>query len=157
MPRIEIVTDIRASPELCFDLSRDLDLHMKSMAHTSERAVAGKTTGLIEIGEQVTWRGRHFGIVHEHTSLITAFDRPEHFRDEMTRGRFKRFVHDHYFEPTRSGTRMRDVLEFESPWGVLGKAVDALILTRYLARLLLKRNGIVQRAAESGVESRGAN
>jgi len=157
MPQIEIVTDIRASPEQCFDLSRDLDLHLQSMAHTSERAVAGRTTGLIEMGERVTWRGRHFGFVHEHTSQITAFDRPKHFRDEMVRGRFERFVHDHYFEPTTYGTRMRDVLRFASPLGVLGRVVDAVILTRYLARLLQKRHAIVQQVAESGGQSQGTS
>lgn len=154
MPRIEIAIDIRASPERCFDLARDLDLLLKSLP-PSVRAVAGRTTGLIGMGEQVTWRGRVFGIVHEHTSLITAFERPRYFRDEMTRGRFKRFVHDHHFDPIPSGTRMRDLLEFESPLGALGSAVNALILTRYLGRLLHKRNAVVLQTVESEVESRG--
>lgn len=149
MPRIELTTDIRATPELCFDLARDLDLHMETMAHTSERAVAGRTTGLIEFGEEVTWRGRHFGIVHEHTSRISAFDRPRHFRDEMTRGRFRSFVHDHWFEPVQAGTRMRDVLEFRSPLGVLGRVVDALVLTRYLTRMLESRNALIRKVAET--------
>ena len=106
MPRIKIETEIRATPGRCFDLSRDLDLHLRSLAHTAERAVAGKTSGLIGLGEEVTWRGRHFGIVHEHTSRITSFDRPRHFRDEMVRGRFKSFCHDHYFEPPASVARL---------------------------------------------------
>lgn len=152
MGRIELVTDIGAAPEVCFDLSRDLDLHLRSMTHTAERAVAGKTSGLIGLGEQVTWRGRHFGIVHEHTSAITAFDRPKHFRDEMVRGRFKSFIHDHYFEPHNSGTRMRDVLQFEAPWGVLGRLADRLVLEGYLTRLLQNRNATIRQAAESGIE-----
>ena len=60
MTTITIVTKIHASPERCFDASRDLDLHLESMGHTGERAVAGRTSGLIELGEQVTWEGRHF-------------------------------------------------------------------------------------------------
>ena len=157
MPRIEIVTVIRATPDRCFDCSRDLDLHLKSMAHTGERAVAGKTSGLIGMGEEVTWRGRHFGIVHEHTSRITKFDRPRHFRDEMTRGRFKRFVHDHYFEASSSGTQMRDILEFRSPFGPLGQLVDVLLLEGYLRRLLQERNRIVCQAAEARVKSEAAS
>ena len=151
MRRIEIVTLIQATPEACFDLSRDLDLHLESMAHTSERAIAGKTSGLIGLGEQVTWRGRHLGFVFEHTAKITAFDRPRHFRDEMVRGRFKRFVHEHHFEPTGSGTRMLDVIEFESPWGLLGRMVDALVLSAYLTKLLRGRNAVIQQAAESQI------
>ena len=73
----------------------------------------------------------------------------------MIRGRFKSFVHDHYFEPIESGTRMRDVLEFESPFGVLGRMIDALFLSKYLSSLLQKRNEVIQEAAESGVELQG--
>ncbi len=149
MPRLEIVTEIRAAPERCFDLARDLDLHVRSMASTGERAVAGKTSGWIGPGEQVTWRGRHLGLVHEHTSRITAFDRPRHFRDEMVRGRFSFFRHDHHFEPTPAGTRMRDVVEFASPFGPLGWTVDRLVLARYLRRLLRGRAEVIQRAAQA--------
>ncbi|HEV7426787.1 MAG TPA: SRPBCC family protein [Thermoanaerobaculia bacterium] len=120
MSVIAIVTMVRASPERCFDASRDLDLHIESMRHTGERAVAGRTSGLIELGEQVTWEGRHFGLRQRFTSAITAYDRPRHFQDSMVRGAFRSFVHDHYFEACDDGTRMTDVLAFRSPLGVLG-------------------------------------
>ena len=144
-------TLVRAAPERCFDLSRDLDLHIKSMAHTGESAVAGRTSGLIELGEEVTWEARHFGVLHQHTSRITAYDRPRHFRDSMVSGRFSSFEHDHFFEPVAGGfTRMRDVLVFQSPLGPLGWLVDRLFLTRYLRRLLESRNAAIRAAAEAG-------
>lgn len=148
MTTITIVTTIRASPERCFDASRDLDLHAESMGHTGERAVAGRTSGLIELGEQVTWEGRHFGIRQRFTSAITAYDRPRHFQDSMIRGAFHSFVHDHYFEAFNEGTRMTDVLEFRSPLGVMGAIVDQLVMREYLTRLLAKRNAIVKAALE---------
>lgn len=132
--RIEIVTRTRASPERCFDLSRDLDLHLRSMVDSRERAVEGRTAGLIEFGEEVTWRARHFGFVHHHRSRITAFDRPRHFRDSMVEGRFARFEHDHYFEPEGDVTVMRDIVEFDAPFGVIGRAFSALVLGRYRHR-----------------------
>ena len=148
MTTITIVTKIRASPERCFDASRDLDLHLESMGHTGERAVAGRTSGLIELGEQVTWEGRHFGIRQRFTSAITVYDRPRHFRDSMVRGAFRSFVHDHYFEACEEGTRMTDVLAFRSPFGVLGAIVDRLVMRKYLTRLLTKRNEVVKAALE---------
>jgi ligand-binding SRPBCC domain-containing protein len=148
MSTITIVTTIRATPERCFDASRDLDLHLESMGHTGERAVAGRTSGLIELGEQVTWEGRHFGIRQRFTSAITAYDRPRHFQDSMLRGAFRSFVHDHYFEPCEEGTLMTDVLEFRSPFGVLGASVDRMVMTAYLTRMLTKRNEIVRAALE---------
>ncbi|MEA2327011.1 MAG: hypothetical protein QOE68_1970 [Thermoanaerobaculia bacterium] len=148
MTVITIATQIRATPERCFDASRDLDLHLESMGHTGERAVAGRTSGLIELGEQVTWEGRHFGIRQRFTSAITEYDRPRHFQDSMVRGAFRSFVHDHYFEACDDGTRMTDVLAFRSPFGVLGAIVDRLLMKKYLTRMLTKRNEIVRAALE---------
>ena len=150
MPKIRLITEIGASPERCFDAARNIDLHLESMALTGERAIAGKITGLIGMGEQVTWRARHFGLMHEHTSRITVYDRPRHFRDEMTRGRFRTFRHDHYFDPMPSGTRMVDELEFESPGLLLGRLANRLFLTAYLEHLLQRRNAVVKSAAENG-------
>ncbi len=149
MPRLELITEIATTPEVCFDVARDLDLHVRSMSQSREEAIAGRTSGLIELGEEVTWRGRHLGCVHEHTARITAFDYPRHFRDEMIRGRFSSFVHDHYFEPSPTGTRMTDVLVFEAPLGVIGRAANTLFLSRYLRRLLLSRNRVIKQEAEA--------
>jgi ligand-binding SRPBCC domain-containing protein len=148
MTTITIVTTIRATPERCFDASRDLDLHVQSMHHTGERAVAGRMSGLIELDEQVTWEARHFGIRQRFTSEITAYDRPRHFQDAMVRGAFRSFVHDHYFEPCEDGTRMTDVLAFRSPLGVLGAIVDRLVMTAYMTRLLTKRNELLKAVLE---------
>ena len=149
MQTIQIVTWIAAPPERCFDASRDLDLHQKSMAHTGERAVAGRTSGLIEMGEEVTWRARHFLITQHFTSRITAFERPRHFQDSMQRGAFRSFVHDHTFEARGGGTAMTDVLAFAAPLGILGRMAEVLVLRRYLTRLLESRAKIIKEAVEA--------
>ncbi|HSY48613.1 MAG TPA: SRPBCC family protein [Thermoanaerobaculia bacterium] len=151
MAVITILTTVRATPERCFDASRDLDLHIQSMGHTGERAVAGRTSGLIELGEQVTWEARHFGVRQRFTSRITAFDRPRHFQDSMIRGAFRSFVHDHYFEPCADGTNIRDVLTFRSPFGFVGDVVDRLIMSGYLRRLLVRRNDVVKDILEGSL------
>lgn len=146
MPIITIETLLPASPERCFDASRDLDLHVTSMKETAEKAVAGRTSGLIELGEQVTWEARHFGVRQRFTSKITAFDRPAHFQDSMVKGAFHSFVHDHYFERVEEGTKMTDVLTFASPLGFIGAVVDRLILAAYLRRMLIARNEVIKAA-----------
>jgi ligand-binding SRPBCC domain-containing protein len=140
---------INTPVERCFDAARDLDLHVTSMEHTNERAVAGRMSGLIELHEEVTWRGRHFGVTQHFTSRITAFDRPRHFRDEMQRGAFRSFVHDHYFVAENGGTKMTDVLVFSAPVGILGLLAEKLFLRRYLERLLRTRNEAIRAALES--------
>ena len=97
MPKIELITVIDAPVEKVFDFSRSIDLHMESTRQTGEYAIAGKTSGLIESGETVTWRAKHFGIWQTLTSKITEFDRPNYFVDEMVEGAFKSFRHEHYF------------------------------------------------------------
>ena len=66
----------------------------------------------------------------------------------MVKGRFARFDHDHHFEPIGSGTLMRDVLEFESPFGLLGRLVDRMLLRGYLERLLSERALAIKSEAE---------
>jgi ligand-binding SRPBCC domain-containing protein len=149
MARIELITWILAPRERCFDLSRSVDLHVASTEDTGERAVAGITSGLLHLGEEVTWSARHFGVRQKLTSRITAFDRPAHFRDSMVKGAFRRFDHDHFFEAVGDATEMRDVFDFESPLGPLGRIADALVLTGYLRGFLERRNVVIKRAAES--------
>jgi ligand-binding SRPBCC domain-containing protein len=144
-----IDTWIRAGPEECFDAARDLDLHVTSLVHTGERAIGGRTSGLIELGEEVTWRGRHFGVYQRFTSKITAFERPFYFQDTMQRGAFASFVHDHYFTSHAEGTNMRDVLVFAAPFGVLGRLAEKVVLRRYLERLLRGRAKVIREAVES--------
>ena len=62
MSTFRVVTDIDAPPEACFDLLRSIDLHLESMLASDERAVGGRTSGLICGGEEVTWEARHFGV-----------------------------------------------------------------------------------------------
>ena len=61
MPTIYLSTFIRATPTTTFDLSRSIDLHQISTKQTQEKVIAGRMSGLIELGESVTWRAKHFG------------------------------------------------------------------------------------------------
>lgn len=149
MGRIELSTRVRAPRERCFDLARSIDVHLESTARTGEQAVAGITTGLIGLGEQVTWRARHLGVWQTLTTKITVYDRPAHFRDSMLEGAFARFDHDHFFEAEGDTCVMRDVFDFSSPLGPLGHLVDRLYLDGYMRRFLLERNELVKAVAES--------
>lgn len=149
MPRIELSTFIRAPIGRVFDLARSIDLHSDSLAATGEKAVSGVTAGLIRQGETVTWRARHFGVWQHLTSRITHFEPPRRFSDQMVRGAFKRFDHDHFFTPQDSGTLMRDVFDFDAPLGPLGHLANVLFLTRYMRRFLLVRNAALKAVAES--------
>lgn len=149
MPKIELQTEINSTLEICFDLSRSIDLHKLSTAQTNEQAIAGKTKGLINLNETVTWQATHLGVRQKLTSKITAFDRPYYFVDEQTKGIFKSIFHEHKFEQFGDKVIMKDIFEFHSPFGFLGKIFNKLVLTNYLKDLLIKRNQLIKEFAET--------
>lgn len=149
MAVIVLRTVINAPADRCFNLSLSIELHQLSTAYTKEKAIAGKTSGLIELGESVTWRARHFGVWQELTSKVTALEFPHYFIDEMQQGIFKKMRHMHRFENVDDTTVMIDEFEFISPFGFLGKIADTLFLKLYLKRLLVPRNKIIKNFAET--------
>ena len=130
MPVIVLRTPVAAPPLRCFDLARDVDLHQRSTAASHERAIAGVTSGLMGAGDEVTWEATHFGVRQRLTSRITEFDPPHRFVDEMVRGAFSRFRHEHQFISTEEGTLMVDTFDYTSPLGPLGMLADWLFLRR---------------------------
>lgn len=157
MPLIQLETFIHAPVELCFDLSRSVDVHIASTNHTGERAVAGVTAGMMQLGDEVTWEARHFGFRQRLTSKITVFERPHKFVDEMQRGAFKRWHHTHLFAERDGGTLMIDKADYASPLGLLGRIVDSLFLEKYMTRLLRVRNEHIKRVAEAQSLAPSAN
>jgi ligand-binding SRPBCC domain-containing protein len=149
VPLITLDTAIAAPTDVVFNLSRSIDLHKISTARTNEEAVAGTTSGLIGMGEYVTWRAKHLGIWQKLTTKITAFYSPHYFVDEMVSGAFAGFRHEHIFTPAEDGsTIMTDHFDYTAPLGILGKLADALFLKRYMAALLAERNAIIKEFAE---------
>lgn len=146
---IHLTTIINAPVERAFDLSRSISLHKISTANTKEEAIAGVLTGLINLNETVTWQAKHLFKLRQFTSKITAMEKPLHFTDEMVKGDFKSFRHEHYFKPIENGTIMIDRVEFESPYGIAGVLLNKLLLKSYLQRLLVTRNMVIKDYAET--------
>jgi ligand-binding SRPBCC domain-containing protein len=149
MTRIHITTFIAAPIERVFNLSRSITLHKISAAHTNEKAIAGVTSGLINKDETVTWQAKHLFKTRQHTSKITDLQSPDSFTDEMIKGDFKSFKHQHHFKQIENGTIMIDIVDFESPYGSLGKFFNAVYLKKYVEKFLIKRNDIIKHYAET--------
>lgn len=123
-----------------FNLARSIDVHKESMAQSREKAVAGVTSGLISLGEEVTWRAWHFGVPLQMTSRITQMVVPDYFVDEQVQGPFRTFRHVHEFTDDADGTTMVDRIEFAAPFGPLGRLVEKMILAGYMQKLIEMRN-----------------
>jgi ligand-binding SRPBCC domain-containing protein len=152
MVTFEEITVIGAPIERYFDLARNVEVHLAGnlRCEGSAGTTAGTVSGLVALGERVTWRAKHVGIWHQLTSEITSMDRPAHFQDAMSHGIFRFMGHDHFFRgPSRDSTEMRDVFHFAAPFPVLGRLAEIAVLQRYMRTLLRERISAVKQIAES--------
>jgi len=151
MPKIHLETIINiADIDIVFNLIRSIDLHKISTKNSKEEAIAGKTSGLISLNETVTWRAKHLGITQELTSIITDFEASTFFADEMVHGAFKSFRHEHFLEQKGDKVIVKDIFDYVSPFGVLGKLADFIFLKKYMQCFLIERNKVIKDYAESG-------
>jgi len=149
---------IAAPVERVFALSLDVGVHVDSMTAHDERIADGVRSGRMAEGDTVTWDARHFGIRFRMTSLVFDVDEPRAFSDRQLRGPFAEFRHRHTFEPNPTpgtpdepgehATLMRDEIVFRSPFGPVGRIVDALVMRRHLIRLIQQRNDMIAALAE---------
>ena len=150
MPSIEIETRIAAPIERVFDLSRDVGAHAESSAFTGERVVEpGRTSGLLELGDLLTFEGRHLGVRQRITVRVTEMEPPRRYVDEGVGGALRELRHIHEFSEIDGGaTVMRDVITWRSPFGILGRAADALFVARHMRWFVTEKQARLKRMAE---------
>jgi ligand-binding SRPBCC domain-containing protein len=149
MSTIHLTTFIAAPIQRVFDLSRSINLHKISTAHTNEEAIAGVTSGLINATETVTWKAKHLFKTRLFTTLISEMQSPNFFIDEMQKGDFKSLKHEHHFKKVDNGTIMIDIMNFESPYGIIGKWFNKIYLKNYLQKFIVQRNVVIKEYAET--------
>ena len=149
MPTVEVRTRISAAPAVVFDLELDAAAHAASLASSGETASTSTGRSALALGDEVTFRARHFGVWWSLTSRVTAYDRPVSFVDEQASGPFSVMRHEHLFRQQPDGsTLMVDRMTFRAPLGPLGSAAS-LVLAPHLRRLLVQRARFVKASAES--------
>ncbi|MEX0682006.1 MAG: SRPBCC family protein [Dehalococcoidia bacterium] len=67
--------------------------------------------------------------------VLPEWQPPERFVDVQVRGPYKSFRHEHLFEEREGETMMRDVVQYELPFGILGSIAHRLIVARQLKRI----------------------
>lgn len=148
MTTITLTTVIKAPIQLVFDHARNIDTHQESAGKSNEIAIAGTTFGLINKGQTVTWRGKHFGVFLQHQSVISQMEQPTYFVDEQLKGHFKSFKHQHFFEEKNGQIIMKDLMQYETPYGIFGQLFDKLALKQHLTQFLIERNAYLKLVSE---------
>ncbi|MGI4896237.1 MAG: SRPBCC family protein [Janthinobacterium lividum] len=156
---IEVVTFVDAAPAVVFDLELDVDVHSASLPGTSrlrgaETATTSSGQRQLGVGDDVTFRARHFGLKWRLTSRITVHERPHRFVDEQVRGPFAVLRHEHRFDAVDvNRTRMTDRMLITAPGGGAGAILARVVLVPYLRRLLRERGAHIKRTAEAAESS----
>ncbi len=148
MPIIILETYVKAPIDMCFDFSRNVEIHTKTTSQTQEQAVGGITTGLLKQGDEITWEAIHFGVKQRLTAKISEMDEPYTFTDVMVKGAFHSFSHTHEFIENGSGTIMKDIFEYKSPFGIIGQLADKFFLEKYMRDFLVSRANELKKLAE---------
>lgn len=151
MSKIIIRTIIHANIETCFDIARSVEIHEESFRFLDEKAISGKTSGLVQLGDFVSWEVKHLFFVQHITTKITQFKAHKLFACHMVFGFFKFFKQEYRFEALENEKRvvMTNLLVFEPPYGYLGKLVNILFLKRYITCVSKKRDAYIKRKAEA--------
>lgn len=94
-------------------------------------------------GLRIHYRIHPLGFPQRWTSEITEYDPPRRFVDEQVVGPYRRWRHIHEFRPVGNGTEIIDVVEYELPFGRLGRLAHALFVARQLRTIFDYRERIV--------------
>jgi ligand-binding SRPBCC domain-containing protein len=85
----------------------------------------------------VRWLARH-----------TLYDPPRVFEDVQIEGPFKSWRHRHVVEPHEKGAVLRDEVDFETPFGVVGRLAAPLLVEPRLRRLFDYRHRVTREWCE---------
>jgi ligand-binding SRPBCC domain-containing protein len=120
-----------------------------------ERSEIIQPPASLAVGTEVKLRTRVGPFWVAITARHIAYDPPHSFEDEMIEGPFAKWHHKHLFLPHEVGCCLRDEVDYEPPFGVLGRLANPFAVRPRLVRLFDYRHEVT-RAALAGRRWRGA-
>lgn len=107
--------------------------------------VLGNPEKKIYPGQLIEYRVRPlFGIPLRWLTEITHVRELEYFCDEQRAGPYRIWHHEHFFEKTRGGTLMRDIVTYVLPFGLAGRIARPLVQQRLRGVFEYRRKAVVR-------------
>lgn len=100
----------------------------------------------LEVGTQVVLRSFVGPIGFTITAEHVEYERGRMFADRMSGGPFKNWLHRHIIEPTPTGSRLIDDIEYELRGGALGNVIGGPIARRRLGKMFDHRHAVTRSA-----------
>lgn len=114
-----------------------------------ESARVIKSTKISDIGSRAIVETRILGpISFKWIAEHTVYEPPQMFEDVQIKGPFRSWRHRHLFEPHRDGATLRDEIDYELPFGFVGRALAPLLIESRLRRLFDYRHQVTREWCE---------
>jgi ligand-binding SRPBCC domain-containing protein len=107
------------------------------------RITAGPDRRLRE-GDLIQYAIRIFGLPLRWTTRITLWREGEVFADLQERGPYRYWHHTHTFREVDGGVEMHDRVEYELPFGLLGRLFGTPIVRRQLRTIFAFRANAIR-------------
>lgn len=109
--------------------------------------IASVSDSEIREGTRIEYRLRLHGVPLRWESVISEYVENAAFADRMVSGPYRRWHHRHEFRAVPGGTEMRDRVEYELPFGLLGR-LGHFLVRRQLREIFDYRAVVIGRILE---------
>jgi len=100
----------------------------------------------LEVGTRVVLRSHIGPLAFTITAEHVEYERGRLFADRMHGGPFKRWLHRHIIEPTPTGSRLTDDIDYALRGGPLADALAGPLARRRLERMFDHRHAVTRAA-----------
>jgi ligand-binding SRPBCC domain-containing protein len=139
---------IRVSPERVFAFHEQPDV-LSMLIPRWESARLIQPAKISEVGTQAIIEIKVFGpITARWVAEHTIYDPPRWFEDIQIKGPFRSWRHRHIVEFHAEGAILRDEIDYQPPFGFLGRAVASLLVQGRLEKLFAYRHEVTRRWCE---------
>lgn len=94
-------------------------------------------------GALIDYQLRLYGVPVRWRTRIETFEPETSFSDVQLRGPYRRWHHQHLFADVPGGTEMRDIVEYELPFGWLGAIANRLFVRRSVEQIFDYRRRVM--------------
>ncbi len=149
MDSVQRYTDtvvIGAPPEAIFEFYTDIDQLLRMLSPSLLVKVL-RADRPLRLGARVEFEvgPRNLPLSVRWVSEITEFTPPVIFEDRQVSGPFSRWVHRHEFHLQPDGsTAVTDIIEVGAARGILGQAINSVLLGKNIAELFAYRQRVLE-------------
>jgi ligand-binding SRPBCC domain-containing protein len=143
---------IRASPERVFAFHEQPEV-LVLLLPPWESARVIQSARISEIGARAIVETQILGpIALKWVAEHTVYDPPHKFEDVQIKGPFHSWRHRHLVEPHRDGATLRDEIDYEPPFGFMGRVLAPMLIEARLRRLFDYRHQVTREWCEGKLE-----